>query len=152
MLFYEELVLLDMDCEDRNDCFRQMYNRLLRTGFVRDTFLEAIQKREEEFPTGLDAETCHVAIPHTDPQHVVKPFIAVARIKKPVEWICMATDDVVIYPKFVFMLGFTQSANQINNLQVLVDNFQNRQIMDQLSLVQSEKDFLATLLSIKGLR
>lgn len=148
MNFYEELVFLELDCADKNDCFKKMFERLLQSGFVRETFLEAIKTREEAFPTGLDLGSCHVAIPHTDPKHVIQPFIAVARLKTPVDWICMATDDEVVHPKFVFMLGFNRSEEQINNLQTLMDNFQNKELMDKLSQAQTSKEFLDILLSI----
>lgn len=144
----KELIELDFDVENQNEYFEKMAKKLNQLGYVKDTFLEAILKREEKFPTALPLEPYIVAIPHVEPEHVKKPFIAVSRLKNPIEWREMAANENVLNTKFVFMLGFLEYADHVNLLQVLIENFQNKELMDKLIKADDEGKFLDVLRAI----
>ena len=144
----KELIELDFDVENQNEYFEKMAKKLNQLGYVKDTFLEAILKREEKFPTALPLEPYIVAIPHVEPEHVKKPFIAVSRLKNPIEWREMAANENVLHTKFVFMLGFLEYTDHVNLLQVLIENFQNKELMDKLIKADDEGKFLDVLRAI----
>ena len=81
---YRELIQLDWDVADQTEFFDKMAEKLEKLGYVKDTFAEAIKTREAKFPTALPVEPYPVAIPHADPQHIIKPFIACTRLKNPI--------------------------------------------------------------------
>lgn len=58
-----------------------MTDKLLELGYVKDTFRDAIKTREANYPTALPVEPYPVAIPHSDPENIIKPFIACTRLK-----------------------------------------------------------------------
>ena len=66
----KELIFLDFFANDYNDFFDKISDILYEKGYVKETFKNAIKKREEEFPTGLQVESLGIAIPHTDSLHV----------------------------------------------------------------------------------
>ena len=68
----KELIEIDFDVKNQNEYFEKMAKKLNELGYVKDTFLEAILKREEKFPTALPLEPYIVAIPHVEPEHVKK--------------------------------------------------------------------------------
>ena len=138
----KELIEIDFDVKNQNEYFEKMAKKLNELGYVKDTFLEAILKREEKFPTALPLEPYIVAIPH------VEPFIAASRLKNTIEWREMAANENVLNTRFVFMLGFLEYTDHVNLLQVLIENFQNEELMDKLIEAKDKEKFLELLRAI----
>ncbi len=147
----EELITLDLAVENSTEFFEQMSERLVAKGYVKETFLDAIRKREAEFPTALPIQPEAVAIPHTDASHIIRPFVAPARLKKPVRWCEMAANDVEHDVRFIFMLGIQKSGDHIELLQLLAENFQDPELMGQLDKAESEEAYMKILMTMKGL-
>lgn len=58
--------------------------KMIEYGYVHPSFREAVKQREREYPTGLTVRGgLGAAIPHADPEHVVRPVTAVASLKEP---------------------------------------------------------------------
>lgn len=144
----KELVELDFEVRDQKDYFEKMAKKLQSLGYVRDSFLNAILIRENKFPTALPLEPYIVAIPHVEPEHVIKPFIAASRLKNTIEWREMAANENVLNTKFVFMLGFLQYTDHVNLLQVLIENFQKNELMDKLINAKDKDEFIEILMEI----
>lgn len=136
-MIYEELIQLDWDVENQEQFFERIFKKLLEKGFVKETFLEAIKEREKNYPTALNIEPYPIAIPHVDPEHIIKPFIAVTRLKNPIKWCEIATSDVEREVKFIFLLGFLKSNEHIVLLQTLLENCQKENIMEQLTNIDT---------------
>ena len=146
---YKELIQLDWEVKDQDEFFDKMTDKLLELGYVKDTFRDAIKTREANYPTALPVEPYPVAIPHSDPENIIKPFIACTRLKDTIKW-C----DV----KFIFMLGFLGGHDDPNAgnehvelLQVLVTNFQKPEVMDRLVNAKTEDEYMEAVLSMEGL-
>jgi fructose-specific phosphotransferase system IIA component len=71
------MVIIDLVATDKADATRQLAQRLVAEGRVTniDAYLEAVAKREEHFPTGIEGG---IAIPHAQSEHVTVPSVAVA--------------------------------------------------------------------------
>ena len=151
---YKELIQLDWEVKDQNEFF----DKLLELGYVKDTFRDAIKTREANYPTALPVEPYPVAIPHSDPENIIKPFIACTRLKDTIKWCEMANNDVQHDVKFIFMLGFLGGHDDPNAgnehvelLQVLVTNFQKPEVMDRLVNAKTEDEYMEAVLSMEGL-
>jgi PTS system galactitol-specific IIA component len=120
---------------------------LYQAGYVKDTFEEAVLKREEEYPTGLPTVGYGVAIPHTDAEHVLKPTIAVGVLKKPVVFKEMGYPDSTVNVSLVCVLALEKSG-YVDLLSKFVEAIQDR---DFLNRVCTEKDRskIAMLLNAK---
>ena len=73
--------------------FQQLHDKLDAMGYIKDTWLEGITTREKNYPTGLRCEAAEIAIPHTDPQHLEKPYIAMLSPRLPFvlsTWLALA--------------------------------------------------------------
>ncbi|AST56526.1 PTS galactitol transporter subunit IIA [Thermoanaerobacterium thermosaccharolyticum] len=130
--FNNELVVTNFDAKCKEDVFDVLYKKLYENGFVKESYLEAIKKREKNFPTGLQLNRYNVAIPHTDPEHVVKPAIAVATLKNPVIFKNMANplEDVKI--NIVFMIALNEAHSQVEMLQQMVQLIQNDNLLEKI--------------------
>jgi PTS system galactitol-specific IIA component len=105
---------------------------LYENGFVKESYLEAIKKREKNFPTGLQLNRYNVAIPHTDPEHVVKPAIAIATLKNPVIFKNMANPLEDVEVSLVFMIALNESHSQVEMLQQLIQLIQNDVLLEKI--------------------
>ena len=108
-IIYKELVQLDLEAESTDEVFSILAEKLEKAGYIRSGFLEAIKEREKNYPTALPIEPYPVAIPHTDPKCIVKPFVACVRLKHPIPWREMAANEIIHQVKFAFMLGFQEA-------------------------------------------
>lgn len=136
-LYRPELVFFDFDADNYIDFFKKLSDILLEKGYVKESWLQAITDRERNFPTGLMFETIGVAIPHVDPQHIVKPYIAIIKPKKSVSFEPMAgMVDHAIDTNLVVNLGLLKHAeDQVEVLQAMMGMFMNE---DAVNDVQSQ--------------
>ena len=101
------------------DVLRAVAEQALEQGFVRDTFAEALLAREMEFPTGLPTPF-PVAIPHTGPEHVLRPALAVVLLDPPVEFGEMGGADRTVAVRLAVVLMVTDSSSQVGLLSRLI--------------------------------
>lgn len=150
-MIYQELIHLDMEVQSVEEYFNKMAEKLVLLGYVENSFLEAVKTREKKFPTALPIKPFSVAIPHTDPLHIKKPFIAATRLRSPVKWKEMGNNEIEQDVKFVFMLGLHREDDHIKLLQLLIDNFQREDLMDRFSNAETKEEYMKLILSIDGL-
>ncbi|WP_170006046.1 BglG family transcription antiterminator [Bacillus fonticola] len=79
----EELVFLDVEKEHRYEVVEMLAMSLYEKGYVRKEFIHSSVNRERKSATAIGGG---LAIPHGDPSLITKPVLAVAIMKKPVEW------------------------------------------------------------------
>lgn len=144
-LFTKDLIFIDFDCNSKEDFFEKISSILLEKGYVKPTFKAAIMERERNFPTGLRTVPFHVAIPHTDPENIIKPFITVIRPVKPIEFFEMGTDDVLVQAQIMFLLGIHKSEAQIPLLQSLMEMFMEESVMNELITINDKSTLLQIL-------
>lgn len=130
--FNKELIVTNFDAKSKEDVIDVLYKKLYENGFVKESYLEAIKKREKNFPTGLQLNRYNVAIPHTDPEHVVKPAIAVATLKNPVIFKNMANPLEDVEVSLVFMIALNEAHSQVEMLQQLIQLIQNDVLLEKI--------------------
>lgn len=143
--FSPDLIFLDKDYTDTTAFFAAISAALQQQGYVRDTFLPAITQREEEYPTALPTAPFAVALPHTDPEHIIRPFISVTRLVRPVAWCEMGSPDEVLQAHLVFVLGFVDHNSHLQVLQDLMESLTDEAFLRQLYAIPTPGDFLHTL-------
>jgi len=120
-MFFTELIFLDKSFQHNNEFFDFIYPILHEKGYVRQSFLNAIKSRERSYPTALPTKPYVVALPHTDIEHIIKPFISVTRVKNGVPWHEMANNDQVLSADFIFLLGFIEKNGHITLLATVCE-------------------------------
>ena len=133
----EELVLLDVEAEDRFELLGKAADRLKEEGYVKDSYKDAVIAREKVFATGLPTLIGGVAIPHTDVEHVESPAICIARLKTPVDFVIMGDDTETVPVDLIFMLAMKEAHAQLTLLQNLMGILQDE---EALKLVKTSTD------------
>lgn len=114
---YEDLVVTGVDAKDAEDAILQVGQYLLKAGFVKDTYIDAVAKRETEFPTGLQLKEMGVAMPHTAGVHVNTPAVCVAKLAHPVTFGHMGDPDTKVQAELLFMMAIKDPNAQLETLQ-----------------------------------
>lgn len=125
-LFSKEMMFLDQKFNTADDLFDFINQKALKNNFVKDGFLEGIKEREKKYPTALPGKKIDIAVPHTDPDYIINPFIAVVRCKEGIPFVQMGSDNLIINPKIFFVLGFKKEGcekYQVKALSLLIDYF-----------------------------
>ncbi|WP_136192625.1 PTS sugar transporter subunit IIA [Actinomyces procaprae] len=151
-LLKRDLVRLDWEVRDRDDFFDRISAELLHGGYIRGSFRDALADRERKYPTALPTMPEAVAIPHSDVEHIIKPFIASVRLARPIDWREMGNDDVVHPVRFIFVLGFVQEDRHVEVLQVLLQAFQDPAFMEQMDRARTPDEYYRVLSGMSGLQ
>lgn len=119
----EELVLLNVEGDTRDEVLRTIAGRLLEKGIVKDTFEAALLAREAEYPTGLAIGELNLAIPHTYPEHVNEIAVTIAVLKNPVVFLDMGDQVSAVPVSIVVCLTLKKMDDNIKMLPGLMEFF-----------------------------
>lgn len=144
-IFEKDLVDLSTNAESAEELFRESFAVLKNTGYVQDDFLEALNKREHDYPTGLEFPNIAIAIPHADPQYVSKPFIYIQKLNNKISFKHMGNASKEIFPELVFTLGMKEGEKQLELLSELMEFFTNEKIVEELKSINNEEKLLYLL-------
>ena len=140
------LVILDLNAESAEDVITSLGSLLERNGFVKPTFIPATLEREKSVPTGLELQGgINAALPHAGVEHVNRPALVVARLKKEVLFRKMDDPEASIPVKLVFMPAIKDPHSYITTLMKLVDVFKDPETVKKLVEAKSEEEVVEIL-------
>lgn len=143
-MFKEELVSINVEVDSEEQLFSYVAKRLKEGRYVKDSYLEGITKREEEFPTGLITKNLNIALPHSDPEHIREPFIYVVRINNNAT-VKQMGDNQEMKVKDFFFLGIKEPSGQVGVLQSLMNLFMNDDFVKEYIEAQSQEEIFNTI-------
>ncbi len=148
----KELIFVKHTYQGKEELFEEVNQVAFKQGFVRGDFLERVQAREAEFPTGIQLEKIGAAIPHTDSECILKEFIAVVTTDQPVAFKRMEDPSQETKAAVIFVLGLNQPHSQLEMLQTLMSVLQNNELLTELltSTTAEELIDILTNATIKG--
>ena len=146
-LFNPELVFFDVDASTSDELFAALEPQLREKGYIKDSWLEAIKTREAAYPTGLECQAISVAIPHVEPEHIAKPYIAVVRNQKPIAFAPMGGMVVHdVQARLVLNLGLlAHDEDQVALLRALMNVFMDDAACADILAQTTPASLLATL-------
>ena len=121
-MFFPELVILDAIVSSKEEAFMLASNILLKKEFVKESYLSGLIKRENTFPTGLITQFLNIALPHTDSEHIARPFVMIMRLKEEIVFKQMG-DDQEMMVKDLFFLGIKEAKMQSGLLSLFMNLF-----------------------------
>lgn len=136
-----ELIIPALEAKNSDDIFDALGGELVKQGYCKESYVQALKDREAEFPTGINTGERGVAIPHTDVSHVNKKGIAVATLKEPVSFVEMGTDDEYVNAQVVFMLAVDEKGH-LELLQAILGILQNQDILKKLIEAKSAEEII----------
>lgn len=146
-LLSEDLTFTGVRAGSAEDLFGWLGGELSQRGLIRGTWLDAIEERERNYPTGLQFPGVGVAIPHTDPENIERPYIAVMRLESPVRFRSMSADEPPVDASIVVNLGIVHSEGQVKVLQLLMLTFADESTAEDILAQDTPKGLYGTLIS-----
>jgi len=121
--YFEDLTFVSLDLKTKDEVLDYMSSKLESNGYVKSGFKKTVFERENIISTAVGKG---IAIPHGDVDFIIKPSIAIATLKSPIDW---AGDMVDV----VFMLAFSFKSG--NDLTKFFKKFYS--VIDDESVVDS---------------
>lgn len=143
-LLNKDLVVVNNTATTIVELFEDTANFLQSNGLVRSSYKEAIKKREAEFPTGLITENLNIGIPHSDPEHILEPFVCLVATDKPIGIKQMGDNQDMVAKNF-FFLGIKDSKNQVGLLSEIMTYLREDEF--NISLEKGEYDKLFEIIN-----
>lgn len=129
-----DVIVLQSDARTSEEVIRLLAAKLQARGYVKPSYADATMARERELPTGLKLEgEHHVAVPHTDPHHVLRAGVAIATLKSPVAFANMEDPDETVPVRIVFLLAINDKDQQIETLQAIIATIQDASKVERLT-------------------
>lgn len=135
----EKFVYFDLQAESDSEVIHILARALQKAGFVKESFEEAVLSREREFPTGLPTPEFGVAIPHSDPEHVLHPTIAVAVLKNPINFKEMGNPESYVSIKLVCLLAL-EGKGYVTLLSRFVEAIQEKEFLHKVCTSRDAKE------------
>lgn len=144
-LFCKERIQIHLEASSQKDALKKTAELMEKTGIVKDDFFENILAREKKFPTGLKIGDIGIAIPHTDPEYVNEPGIAVSTMKDSVKFQRMDDPEEIVEAKIIFMLALQDGHNHLEMISSIVKMLSNKKVLNKLIQADSEETILETI-------
>ncbi|MGX7198166.1 PTS sugar transporter subunit IIA [Enterococcus olivae] len=145
MINPENIIFLSSDTKIKEEALDSVSSLMLKNGYVKESYIEAIKEREHTFPTGLNTTSYGIAIPHVDSKHVNEATIAVGILKEPVEFQEMGAEDIIVPVRIIFMLAIKDPSKQLDVLQAVISLIENGTKIDELVQATDATDVLQIL-------
>lgn len=140
------LIELQLDVKDDEHAIHTLGQTMLDKGYVKDTYVDAVLKREKSLPTGLDLGSLCVAIPHTDEgKHVNTSHIAVGVLKHPVQFGSMIDPQEKFNVCIVFLLAIKDPDAQLSLLKKLMSAFQDVELLKKMQVADTKEKVKALM-------
>lgn len=142
----ESLVMLDLEANTNTDVLEAVGGELTKQGFGKETYVQALKEREEEFPTGLNIDGIGVAIPHTAVDYVDNAAIAIATLAKPVQFEEMGMPEgCTVDVSLVFMLAVTDPQGHLKDLQRIIAILQDKSVLNKVLEAKSAAEVIEAI-------
>lgn len=140
-LFSKELSFYGWRAKDPKDLFEQLKLPLEQGNHITPGWLDAVYLREKTYPTGLSLPgILDFAIPHTDPQFIQKPYVALIRLAEPVRFEAMAGAGDDVAAELVINLGVKRDGGQVAMLQKLMNLLSHKATVEELMAAKNASE------------
>lgn len=127
-----ELVIPELEAADSEDAIRRLGEALTSAGCAQGSYIEAVLRREKEYPTGIEFPLCGVAMPHGEPDDVLGAAIAIGRCPNPVSFRRMDDFSQKVGVRLIAMLAVGNPAEHLDVLGKLISAFSDEETCSAL--------------------
>ena len=141
----EELVFRNVEASTDSEVLAYLAGELYQKGYVKEEYIQAIQDREKEYPTGLPSTPPGIAIPHANYEMVNKTTLAIATLKEPVLFHNMEDNKAQLPIQIVIMMAIGEPHGQVEMLQKIVGIIQDEPLRQEMIDARNDTELLALL-------
>jgi len=128
----QDCIIEALEAAGTEEALEKMGRLLYEKGFVKESFIQAIQEREKNYPSGLPMEGHKIAIPHTDAEHVERSVILFARLRTPLEFSVMGDPSQKIQVRLISMFALKEKKLIGDLLETLITSYQEDATLDAI--------------------
>ncbi|MCH3381718.1 PTS sugar transporter subunit IIA, partial [Enterococcus faecium] len=99
------LVFRNVQAKTDSEVLAFLASEMYKKNYVKEEYIQAIQEREKEYPTGLPSTPPGIAIPHANYEMVNKTTLAIATLKDPVLFHNMEDNNEQLPIQIVIMMA-----------------------------------------------
>ena len=129
----EELVFRNVQAKTDSEVLAFLASEMYKKNYVKEEYIQAIQEREKEYPTGLPSTPPGIAIPHANYEMVNKTTLAIATLKDPVLF------------HIVIMMAIGEPHGQVEMLQKIVGIIQDEPLRQEMIRAGNDTELLELL-------
>lgn len=141
----EELVFRNLEFGTDSEVLEYLAKQLFERGYVQESYVQAIQDREKEYPTGLPSTAPGIAIPHANFEMVNKTTLAIATLAHPVDFHNMEENEATLPIQIVIMMAIGEPHGQVEMLQKIVGIIQADDLRNQMVAAETDTELLDLL-------
>ena len=141
----KDCIIGQIDVSSKEEVLKIMAEKLYDLGYVKESYIQAIQDREANYPSGLPMEDLKIAIPHTDAEHVNQSIICFARLKNPVEFSVMGEPSTKIPVKLISMFALKEKKKIGDLLETLIVTYQDNSVLRALDKAEDDEELFKLL-------
>ena len=134
-----ELVNIHLNVDGQKELFQNIGEDLHNKQYVTGGYLKGIIEREAKFPTGLATQHLNIALPHSDPEYIKKPFIYIVKNTKPIQMLQMG-DNAELECNYFFFLGINDPSNQVGLLAKMMELFMDERFVEVFKKIDNNQD------------
>jgi len=145
-LFDEKMMQVGAHAANTEEAIKLLGTMMADEGFVEEAYWEDVYKREQIFPTCLPTQPVAIAIPHADPDKVIKSGIGIAVFSQPVKFRLMGSNDPdELDVPVVFMLALKDIKQQTTVIRDLLTLIQSNTIISDIYLAKTTQEILKVI-------
>ena len=144
MYIDEELIFYNVSLENQDQLFDWMANELEKKDYVTKDFRDAIKKREQEFPTGLQLNGLNVSIPHADAKYAKNRKLVIIKPENSITFKNML-DFEPIEVDIVFGLIVDDHKQHLEILQKVSQLLRKQEVIQEIKAVHSKSELLSLM-------
>lgn len=143
------LSMVRPSCTTASEVLAAVAAAAVEQGFAGPGFEAALLAREAQYPTGLPTPL-PAAIPHTDPEHVLRPGMAAVLLDPPVDFGEMGGSGASVAVRLVVVLLVDDPATQVRLLSQLVAVLRRPDLADRVAGCATGDELALTLRGLLG--
>ncbi|MDU2465072.1 MAG: PTS sugar transporter subunit IIA [Enterococcus faecalis] len=141
----EELVFRNVQAKTDSEVLAFLASEKKKKNYVKEEYIQAIQEREKEYPTGLPSTPPGIAIPHANYEMVNKTTLAIATLKDPVLFHNMENNNEQLPIQIVIMMAIGEPHGQVEMLQKIVGIIQDEPLRQEMIRAGNDTELLELL-------
>ena len=141
----EELVFRNVQAKTDSEVLAFLASEMYKKNNVKEEYIQAIQEREKEYPTGLPSTPPGIAIPHANYEMVNKTTLAIATLKDPVLFHNMENNNEQLPIQIVIMMAIGEPHGQVEMLQKIVGIIQDEPLRQEMIRAGNDTELLELL-------
>ncbi|MPQ44368.1 PTS sugar transporter subunit IIA [Clostridium tarantellae] len=143
-LFEPDLIFIE-DIKYKDEVFEKISKKLLKKGVVKETYIQALKKRENEFPTGINLSVVaenipNIAIPHTESGFCNDTKVVLVKLKNKITFKDMMNPSKDLDVKYLFMILNKEGSEQSHILSYIMSFVTNKENMYKLEKAKTLKE------------